>query len=221
MRIGRSVPVTREMLEAALYLLLLQSCQESLHHRTHQFRRGTESPVANHHVVRIGIHIAYRCQVYVKAIAEQVFADGTPRLFRFLRIAGRTHRSHGTHPGNREVWILSDTGHTASFLIHANQRIIVQSMQILGKCARLIRVGDVGSEQGNTPAGILAEKVRQSVRATRNTANRARDERLDPHVEQLAHFLAERHLPEFLQLIFLRFFRRLRPRILRTGCRKG
>ena len=198
MRIGRSVPVTREMLEATLHLLLLQSCQESLHHRTHQFRRGAESPVANHHVVRIGIHIAHRRQIHIEAISEQVFADGAPGFFRFLRIAGRAYRSHGAHPANREVRIPSNAGHATSFLVHANQRIIVQSMQILGKYGRLIRIGYVGRKKGYTPAGILPEEVCQRFRSARHTATRARDERLDPHIEQLPHFFAKRHLGEFL-----------------------
>ena len=194
--------MTGEMFQATFHLLLPQSLQEGRCHQGNPLRRRAECPVADDGIFRIGNHVAHGRQIHIEAHSEQIFTKDPAGLAGFFRVPRGTDRGHRSDARQLEVRILAHPGYASAFLIDKDPGIIAQSVQIIRESGYLFRPGNVGAEQGHTPAGILPEEVRHRVRSFRHAAFYARNERLDPHVEQLPHLLPKGQLTDFLYRIF-------------------
>ena len=147
--------MTGEVLDAARHASILQTLQVVRHHRCSHVGIVAESTGADDDVVGVGVHVGHRGKVYVEAVFVQIRADGIAAVVGVLGVACGTDGTHRLKFLHMEVLIVSDTGHTTTFLVDAEQGRAIQGAYLLDECRQLCLVIDVVGIENDAAHGVF------------------------------------------------------------------
>ena len=209
MGVTHRVPVAGEVLYTAQHFGGMEAFQLRRHHFGHQLRVAAEGPVADDHIVRVGIGIRHRGKVQVEAVFRQIAAYGEAYGSGGAGISRGAYLRHALELGQHIALLrpegrrVCQAGHGAALLVHAHEQGQGAGLLHCGyKVFKLLRGTDVLAEDGHAPRRILLQLEGHILRPLRHPVLRGvmglpgrqgRGEGFRANYEQLAHLFLQAH----------------------------